>query len=401
MPVRLLLSLLVACSLGAAALDVRPAGAGGGPGQVDPAQGYGKDVARARALGFCNAFHGTARVRSCLTDQLLQLVVRSHDPADELPRIDRYVAAAGGYLQANCHVLMHAVGRRYGRIAHVTLTRLRDYLPKTNDANCSAGFGHGLLMYLAPQLGSLPPKEAAAQCYRAPTRYQRYSCIHGFGHAYMRLYSEQLPYALHFCRLLGPQSAADCAAGAFHDYWIAVAGLDATHRPANLITNPRVLCRREAGGFVRGCWYRALLEHPPARTVRTAADVLAVCHGLTALQHEACVTAASLISADDPFAQMELCAGLRDGEAADCVRGVRAPDLGQSPLRERVRLIQKCAQIAHVAQRGCYTWLGLALNVVSNGKFAATGCRQLMYAATRARCRAGARAYEGPLETFS
>ena len=153
----------------------------------------------------------------------------------------------------------------------------------------------------------------------------------------MRLYSEQLPFALHSCRLLGPANAPDCAAGAFHDYWIAVAGLDDTHRPATSSPLPRVLCARSSGGFVRGCWYRALLERPPDRPVRTAADVHAVCEGLDGLQRSGCVTAAAVISADDPFTQMALCAGLRDQEAADCVRGVRAPDLGQSPIREQVR----------------------------------------------------------------
>lgn len=400
-PLRFFLPIALATAFLLAGLDARPAPAGGGPGQDDPAQGYGKDVRHGRALRFCDAFHSQERLRTCLIDQLLALVVDSRDPANELPRIDEYVARTGGFLQANCHVVMHSVGRRYGSRAHVTLVRLRDYLPRTNNANCSAGFAHGMLTYLAPQLGSMKPGEAAAQCHRAATRYQRYSCIHGFGHAYMRLYDEQLPYALHFCRLLGPGNAADCAAGAFHDYWIAVAGLDDTRRPGNLVTSPRVLCARSASVFVRGCWYRALLERPPDRAVRTAEDVRAVCSGLGGLQRSACVTAAALISADDPFTQMEVCAGFRDAKAADCIRGVRAPDLGQSPLAEQVRLIRRCANIVHAAQAACYRWLGMALNVVADGRFGAGGCPDLRYAATRKTCAAGARAYQGPLETFS
>ena len=70
-------------------------------------------------------------------------------------------------------------------------------------------------------------------------------------------------------------------------------------------------------------------------------------------------------------------------------------------MREQVRLIKQCALVDHSAQRGCYTWLGKALNVVADGRFAHAGCADLRYAATRARCLAGARAYEGPLETFS
>ena len=398
---RSIVSVFAICVLVAGAIAGRSAAGGGGPGQDNPPFGYGPNTAYARALGFCNVHKSEGRLRSCLIDQLLGLVVRSHDPANELPRIDKYVETAGGYLLANCHVIMHSVGRRYGREADVTLARLRDYLPRTNDANCSAGFAHGLLTYLAPQLGALTPKKAAAQCYRAATRYQRYSCIHGFGHAYMRLYAEQLPYALKSCRLLGPANAADCAAGAFHDYWIAVSGLDDTRRPADLITTPRVLCAKDSAGFVRGCWYRALLERPPPEPIRTAADVRAACRGLTGAQRAGCVTAAAVVSTDDPFAQMRLCASLRAGGAADCVRGVRAPDLGGSPLSEQVRLIRQCAQVVHAAQAACYRWLGLALNVVADGRFEAKGCADLRFDATRRSCRLGAKAYEGPLETFS
>jgi hypothetical protein len=256
-------------------------------------------------------------------------------------------------------------------------------------------------MYLAPQIGSLSPDEAAKACNGAPTRYQRYSCTHGFGHAYMRLYGEQLPFALHACKLLGPNSAADCAAGAFHDYWIAVAGLDNARHLARLVTSPRKLCATSAGGFVRGCWYRALLERPPPKPVNTAADVRSVCRELTGLQHGACVTAAVVVSADDPFAEMDLCVGLRGADAANCVRGVRVPDLAQSPGSQRLKLIRRCANVEHAEQATCYRWLGLALNVVTNGRFATKGCPALRFASTRNACKAGAAAYDGPLETFS
>ncbi len=387
--------------LAAFAVAASGASAGGGAGDSDMAFGYGKNVRYARAIKFCDIYRSDAALRSCLSNQLFQLVRASHDSAKELPRIDAYVATAGGFVQRNCHILMHAVGRRYGASVHLTVGRLLDYLPRTNNANCSAGFGHGLLVYLAPQVGAMTPDAAAAACDRAGTRYQRYSCVHGFGHAYMRLYAEQLPFALHACRLLGPDNAADCAAGAFHDYWIAVSGLDRTRRPANLITSPRVLCAKESGGFVRGCWYRALLEHPPTQSLRSAASILGECRGLDGIQRGACVTAAAVVSDSDPFTQMELCQTLRRMEATDCVRGVRAPELGQSPLPVQVKLIRSCANVFHPAQAACYRWLGTALNVVTNGKFADAGCGALSYSATRDACKAGADAYEGPLETFS
>ena len=77
-------------------------------------------------------------------------------------------------------------------------------LPRSNDPGCSAGFGHGLVTGIAPQIQQLGPQRAAAEaCGKADTRYEAYSCIHGFGHAFMRINSELLPRALDMCEQLG------------------------------------------------------------------------------------------------------------------------------------------------------------------------------------------------------
>ena len=211
-------------------------------------------------------------------------MIKTNDPADELPRIDEYVHTQAGWLQANCHVMMHTVGRRYGQHAKVTLTNLLNYLPKTNDPGCSAGFAHGMLIALGPEIQKLGPQGAAASCNRAPTRYQRYSCIHGLGHAYARQFNDFVDPALASCKKLGQDDAVDCAQGVFHDYWIAVAGLDGTRRPAGTIISPRKLCAAQPDRFVRVCWYRALLERPPAGGVHSAPQLLATCSGLAGLQ---------------------------------------------------------------------------------------------------------------------
>jgi hypothetical protein len=372
--------------------------AGGGG---DPTFGYGPQVREARPVHYCDGYnHRPARHRKCLQDQLLRLLVETRDPAHELPRIDRYAHAQGGWLEGACHVLMHGVGRRYGRLEHVTLGRLQEYLPRTNDPGCSAGFGHGLLMALGPQLVREGPKRAAAECDRGPTRYQRYSCIHGLGHAYMRLYSELLPLALGVCRELGPVNAPDCAQGAFHDYWIALSGLDSTKRPTS-VASPRRLCGRQPALFVRGCWFRAFLERPPRRAIASAADVSATCRGLAALQRSGCVTAASLVASVDPFDQLEVCARMTPADARSCVRGVRVQGVAGTPLDYQVRLVQRCVAVARAARLACYSWLGRALNVVADGRFAERGCSRLLYPATRGACVRGARAYGGALETFS
>ena len=133
--------LLVAAAVVAAAGLAATAALGGG-GFQGPSFGYGKYVREARAFRICETFtRQPARYRTCLSDQALWLVVHTHDSARELPRIDRYAHSVGGFLNDNCHILMHPVGRRYARLVHLTLERLRDYLPRSNDPGCSAGFG--------------------------------------------------------------------------------------------------------------------------------------------------------------------------------------------------------------------------------------------------------------------
>ena len=147
--------------------------------------------------------------------------------------------------------MMHTVGRAYARRHHVTLATMMDYLPQSNDPSCPAGFAHGLITGVAPQIDLANPKSSARVCTRTATRYERYSCVHGFGHAFMRLTGEQLKPSLAFCLRLGRSWGLDCAGGVFHDYWLAVKGYDNTVSPGpRPVTDPRKLCAR-AGAAVR------------------------------------------------------------------------------------------------------------------------------------------------------
>jgi hypothetical protein len=374
--------------------------AGGGPS--GPQFGYGKYVHEARAVMAC-ALDGDAptRYQACLAQKLLQLIEQSRDPADELPRIDAYAHSIGGWLPAHCHILMHTVGREYGVAEHVTLEKLYQSLPKSNDPGCSAGFSHGLLIALGPAIQKLGPQGAKAECAKATTRYERYSCVHGLGHAYARIYLDYLEPAIASCRLLGPADAVDCAQGAFHDYWIAVDGLDAAKAHPDMATSPRKLCGQYRGNFARACWYRALLERPPTRPINSVAAILAVCQGLQGVQLKGCVTGASLIRSSDPYTQMATCARMAASLAVACARGVQVPGVALSPLRDQVALIDACPGFARSAQFGCDWWLGLSLNVVTNGRFEKDGCPRLGTTAARRACTEGGESYEGPLVTFS
>ena len=395
----LLVGIAVALAYLAVAGPVSGAVLSGGPS--DPTEGYARYPAEARVVLYCRAFDKTAATfRSCLSENFLKLIVRKGDPARELPRIDVYARITGGFLATNCHILMHSVGRRYGKIEKVSLARLQNYLPRTNDPGCSAGFAHGLITSLGTQILRVGPQGAAAACRHSATRYQRYSCIHGLGHAYMRAYMDTLAAALPLCEALGPDDAADCAQGAFHDYWLALQHLDGTPRSGQAATSPRALCGRQPAAFVRPCWYRVFLEQPPG-PVETARDLVDLCRGLQSLQRLACITGASVISSVDPFRQLTTCAALRGEEAVSCVRGVVVPSLAKSRLGDQVRLIEQCANFGSSARRGCYEWLGKTLTVVTDGRFATHGCARLADPFAQEACRRGARASGGALETFS
>ena len=142
----------------------------------------------------CDAMKESPRY-SCFVRGLLAAVEKSGDPARELPQLDQKVRASGGYLAANCHMLMHEVGRTFGRRHKVTLETLYRYVPKSNDPGCSAGFGMGLVMHLGTKL-VLEPKKVLPVCTELPTWFREYTCVHGSGHALMRGYHGRLKKVL-------------------------------------------------------------------------------------------------------------------------------------------------------------------------------------------------------------
>jgi hypothetical protein len=341
--------------------------------------------------------------RTCITRQFQSMVRGRDDPRAAVQAITDTARNEGGALLSDCHGLMHTVGRTYARDEGVTLGSLMDYLPQTNDPGCSAGFAHGLVTAVAPEIDVSQPRESATVCADADTRYQRYSCIHGFGHAFMRLYEDQLEPALELCTELGPQAAPDCAQGAYHDYWFAVVGVDDASLAGEPITDPRRLCGAQPEPYVRPCWYRAFIENRPEGFQLTVPEDLdGLCGGLEGLQREACMTAASVIGPADPADQLRLCARLPDAtDAASCVRGTKVQNLLDAPIADYVRLIRRCGRFDGGARTACYRWLGKTLAVITDGEFARAGCPRLRPAAARSECEAGARTIDEALVTFS
>ena len=349
-------------------------------------------------LGYCSE-RPAAKQTPCYVKGLLAAVDRSGNPATGLPKIDTRVHATGGFLEAACHSFMHAVGRTWARQHDVTLANLMNFIPRSNDPGCSAGFGMGMTMYLGPKILANPPS-ALAICSRLPTRYRSYTCIHGVGHALMRGYHGALRYSVKACRTLGPMNAPDCSQGAFHDYWISLSGADGTTRPEGADTSARSLC---AGyEFVRPCWYRYFWERLPNERVYEAADILRLCDGLDGLQRAGCVSGASLSMSRsrEPVDQARTCGDLRGSDAIECLRGVVVPSVANKPF-ERLRLIRTCADLPRTTRSRCYNWFGRTLNVVTDGSFRRAGCRQLADPHARVWCVAGAKRTNLPLRTFS
>ena len=392
---RVVLAVVVAATglvaAGAAAVFVLPAG-GDEPSRVS----------RAVDLGRCRLVIET-EARDCYTREFLSLVEEGDDPRPAVAAITKAARREGGSLLGNCHVIMHTVGRTYAHDAGVTLGTLMEHLPEANDPGCPAGFAHGLVTGVAPDIDPRRPREALDVCGKAATRFQRYSCIHGFGHAFMRIYEDRLDLALPLCRALGPQSAPDCAQGAYHDYWFAVLGADDASAPAGAVTNPRELCAAQPATFVKPCWYRSFLENRPEGFVLdTPEDLDGLCDGLDGMQRAGCVTAAALIGPPDPAAQLDLCARVRDpADVASCVRGTKVQNLLDAPTRTYVRLIDRCHRFARTPRPACYRWLAKALAVLTDGRFSRDGCPQLDGAAARRECLAGARTMDDALVTFS
>jgi hypothetical protein len=332
---------------------------------------------------------------ACYVRLLLQDIDRSGNPATELPKIDARAARTPTALYGRCHLLMHSVGRLWAREHHLTLEGLQKVEPLSNNPNCSAGFGMGLVMALGPKIIATGGKSALKTCVDLPTKMRQFTCVHSLGHALMRGYHETLFLAVHACTRLGPAYAQDCAQGAFHDYWIALRGADDATSPLTPIRSPRKLCG-EWKQYAMACWYRYWIEQAPGPSLLEAADLTRVCHGLVGNQRAGCIAGASKDVYDTPAVQMRFCSELSAVDARPCVRGVANQVDAGRPKRE-YGLLRMCSRFPRMARGTCAAWFGQTFNVVENGRFT---CAPVA-ASLRAACSVGLKRWRGPLVTFA
>ena len=335
----------------------------------------------------------------CYIKGLLAEVESSPDPAHHVPEIDAMVHEAGGFLEAACHSLMHEVGRTYAKRHDLTIETLYTYVPRSNDPGCSAGFGMGLSMYLGPELIA-EPRSLLKTCSRLPTRFREYTCVHGSGHAFMRGFHSQLRDAINACNELGRNNAPDCSQGAFHDYWISLAGGDGTTTPENADDSPESVCG--AYTYKRPCWYRYFWERKADTRVYKAQDLLAQCKGLDGMQRAGCVSGASLLVSRerDPVDHARVCTELEGVDTYNCLRGLNVPAL-DGKVFEQLRLIRICGDLPTTTRWWCYSWIGRTLAVLTDGGFRERGCSQLEPEHGLVYCRAGGARMWQPLRTFS
>src|SRR5262249_16299973 len=245
-----------------------------------------------------------------------------------------------------------------------------------------------------------PLTPLATTAPRRPPAFRRYTRLHGPGHPFMRGFPSHPADAIRACRTLGPTNAPDCAQGAYHDYWISLGGGDDTTRPKDAATTPEQVC----GGveFVRPCWYRFFWERESGTHVRTEADMLRLCKGISGFQRAGCMAGASLMMSRElePVDHATECGKLSGTDTLNCLRGVDVPLLVGNRFEER-RLIMTCADLPLTTRWGCFSWFGRTLAVVTDGKFRYAGCSALGTVHERVTCVAGAKRMDEALRTFS
>ena len=252
--------------------------------------------------------------RSCYSRELEKIV---NDAADPLAAVEGITSAAyadqTGFLLANCHGIMHTVAREYALRTKLTLAKLMDNLPRTNDPGCSAGYAHGLVTAVAPEIEARRPDRGQPALRRvrdALPALQLHARLRARVHAAQQR-RDRSP-SLQMCEQLGSRRRARLLPGRLPR--LLVRG----ERASTPRASPRTPSPSRASCAARSRGVRARLLVPRVRRdrargtrdVESAADVERLCGGLEGLQRQACVTGAIVIGPPDPRNQLAVCDSL-------------------------------------------------------------------------------------------
>ena len=145
---------------------------------------------------------------------------------------------------------MHTVGRTYALDQDASLADLKDYLPRSNDP----GVQRRLRARARDRRRAVDRSTSAARGgdrlrRREATRYRRYSCVHGLGHAFMRIHDDRLEPALDLCSGARRAGRARLRTGRLPRLLVRGRWRGRRERcRARPVTDPRELCGRPAGG---------------------------------------------------------------------------------------------------------------------------------------------------------
>ena len=160
---------------------------------------------------------------TCL-DGLFRRYLATHSTAEALRLLTAYEAAHVD-LRLGCHPIVHAIGRETFRIKGT----IHDAFAAC-DGTCHSGCYHGAVeRFLGGGTGghvSQADLEAkAAEICRAPaSRYMKFQCLHGLGHALLYFSGYQLDTALAVCESLqDPFAQRSCYGGVFMENVAAAA----------------------------------------------------------------------------------------------------------------------------------------------------------------------------------
>lgn len=258
-----------------------------------------------------------AAASSCISGIVNESLGQDPNPAQLFKTVDRVSNRSGGQISGLCHGAMHQSGREFAQREKVSLDNLQNYLPQSDGPNCSDGFVHGLFMALNVQVND--SQAMLKTCATRETRRRQYACIHGIGHAFRRTFLQEtdLRSTLKACKGLGRDGDLECAAGAYHDYFLAAAGRLDTPRP----DGPAIVeyCQSQPKDYLAQCWYRLFqglkLNNPPDK----AGYIAYLCGGgLKGIQRRSCITGAAtkLIKPDKI---VDTCSQLKGRDSLACL----------------------------------------------------------------------------------
>ena len=369
------------------------------------------DAAGAVASRACAGLPAGRGAATAATREFLAARRRPERSAARRSRRSRDAAwREGGFLLSNCHGVMHTVGRTYARDAG-RHARGPDGLPAAEQRprlqrRLRARARHRRRRRESTRRGRARRPRVCGERRHAVPALQLRARLRPRVHADLRRSARA--GARGCAAALGPRPAADCAQGAYHDYWFAVVGADDAALPEERGRPIRArLCGAQPAAFVRPCWYRAFVDNRPEGIVVDSprGPRRRSARASTGLQREACVTGAAVIGPADPAAQLELCAAAarRRRTQPSCIRGTKVQNLLGSRRPTFVRLIGRCELFAGAAAaRACYRWLGKARRGAHRRRVRARAAARSSRRRRRgASARAGARTMEEALVTFS